>query len=113
MLAGGSFGHNILDEAADCSSGGSCMGYYSSLWSHRDTIVRKRRCWSEIWLTAHIFSFFAASAATVYLYHTFFHQIEEDEFGGLWEIVKEGMMTSFALFLVCSLKPLKFSMQKL
>lgn len=44
--------------------------------------------------------FFAISISLVYLYHTFFHRVEEEEFGGLWEIVKEGMMTSFALFLV-------------
>lgn len=44
--------------------------------------------------------FFATSAVLVYLYHAFFHGVEEEEFGGLWEIVKEGMMTSFALFLV-------------
>ena len=38
----------------------------------------------------------------VYVYHTFWHQVDEEEFGGLWELAKEGMMTSFALFLVSS-----------
>ena len=36
----------------------------------------------------------------VYVYHAFFHGVDEEEFGGVWELVKEGMMTSFALFLV-------------
>ena len=44
--------------------------------------------------------FFAASVVLVYVYHSLFHGIDEEEFGGLWELAKEGMMTSFALFLV-------------
>ena len=33
-----------------------------------------------------------------------FQQIDEEEFGGVWEILKEGFMTSFATFLVSLLK---------
>ena len=36
----------------------------------------------------------------MYIYHSFYQRVDEEEFGGLWELVKEGMMTSFALFLV-------------
>ena len=42
------------------------------------------------------------SVLIVYVYHAFFHGVDEEEFGGLWELLKEGMMTSFALFLVRS-----------
>jgi hypothetical protein len=45
-------------------------------------------------------SFFAVSVVLVYLYHAVYHQVDQEEFGGIWELVKEGMMTSFALFLV-------------
>ncbi len=46
------------------------------------------------------FRFFLISSVLVYLYHAQFHCADDEEFGGLWEMVKEGMMTSFALFLV-------------
>lgn len=45
-------------------------------------------------------SFFAISLVLVYLYHGMFHGVDGEEFGGVWELGKEGMMTSFALFLV-------------
>jgi len=44
--------------------------------------------------------FFVLNVGIVYLYHSFYQRVDEEEFGGLWELVKEGMMTSFALFLV-------------
>ena len=47
------------------------------------------------------------SSVIVYFYHAFFHGIDDEEFGGTWELVKEGMMTSFALFLVRSVAIMK------
>ncbi|XP_062501078.1 GEL complex subunit OPTI-like isoform X2 [Corticium candelabrum] len=44
--------------------------------------------------------FFAVNAGTVYLFCTVYQSIDEEEFGGLWELLKEGFFTSFALFLV-------------
>nr|CAG4652364.1 EOG090X0M4M [Triops cancriformis] len=40
------------------------------------------------------------NAGLLYLYCTAFQNIDEDEFGGTWELTKEGFMTSFAEFLV-------------
>ncbi|XP_076372546.1 GEL complex subunit OPTI isoform X2 [Tachypleus tridentatus] len=40
------------------------------------------------------------NALVVYVYTSIFHKVDEEEFGGLWELVKEGFMTSFAGFLV-------------
>lgn len=40
------------------------------------------------------------NAATVYAYTTAFQKIDDEEFGGMWELIKEGFMTSFAGFLV-------------
>lgn len=40
------------------------------------------------------------NCAIVYLYTTSFQSIDEDTYGGIWEIIKEGFMTSFACFLV-------------
>ena len=48
----------------------------------------------------YFFRFFALNVGIVYLYHAFFHGVDEEDFGGIWELMKEGMMTSFALFLV-------------
>jgi hypothetical protein len=36
----------------------------------------------------------------VYLYFTSFQKVDEEEYGGMTEILKEGLMTSFATFLV-------------
>lgn len=44
--------------------------------------------------------FAAINAILVYLYVTMFQKVDEEEYGGLWEIIKEGFMTSFSTFLV-------------
>ncbi|XP_058829970.1 GEL complex subunit OPTI [Topomyia yanbarensis] len=36
----------------------------------------------------------------VYFYCTSFQSIDDEVYGGMWEIIKEGFMTSFACFLV-------------
>ncbi|XP_062707848.1 GEL complex subunit OPTI [Aedes albopictus] len=36
----------------------------------------------------------------VYFYSTSFQSIDEESYGGIWEIIKEGFMTSFACYLV-------------
>jgi len=38
----------------------------------------------------------------MYLYFTNFQKIDEEEYGGSWELTKEGFMSSFAGFLVRS-----------
>lgn len=40
------------------------------------------------------------NAGVLYIYFTNFQKIDEEEYGGPWELTKEGFMTSFALFLV-------------
>ncbi|XP_070766301.1 GEL complex subunit OPTI [Enoplosus armatus] len=40
------------------------------------------------------------NAGVLYVYFSSFLQIDEEEYGGTWELTKEGFMTSFALFLV-------------
>ncbi|MEE6506576.1 hypothetical protein FKM82_007736 [Ascaphus truei] len=40
------------------------------------------------------------NAGLLYLYFSSFQQIDDEEYGGTWELTKEGFMTSFALFLV-------------
>lgn len=46
------------------------------------------------------FRFVLVNAGVTYLYFSNFQQIDEEEFGGIWELTKEGFMTSFAGFLV-------------
>ena len=43
----------------------------------------------------------------VYYYTNNFQEIDEDEYGGITEILKEGLMTSFATFVVR-----KFTLEK-
>jgi Rab5-interacting protein (Rab5ip). len=40
------------------------------------------------------------NAGLIYLYFTNFQHVDEEEYGGAWELTKEGFMTSFAGFLV-------------
>ncbi|XP_069740342.1 GEL complex subunit OPTI isoform X2 [Narcine bancroftii] len=40
------------------------------------------------------------NAGILYVYFSSFQQVDEEEYGGTWELTKEGFMTSFALFLV-------------
>ncbi|KAJ8679122.1 hypothetical protein QAD02_014909 [Eretmocerus hayati] len=44
--------------------------------------------------------FALVNSGSLYLYFSSFQQVDEEEFGGAWELTKEGFMTSFAGFLV-------------
>ncbi|XP_018579448.1 uncharacterized protein C20orf24 homolog [Anoplophora glabripennis] len=44
--------------------------------------------------------FVLINAGVIYFYFTNFQSVDEDEYGGAWELTKEGFMTSFAGFLV-------------
>ncbi|KAK2825621.1 hypothetical protein Q7C36_019548 [Tachysurus vachellii] len=44
--------------------------------------------------------FCVVNAGVLYVYFSSFQQVDEEEYGGTWELTKEGFMTSFALFLV-------------
>ncbi|KAM3960711.1 GEL complex subunit OPTI [Aphomia sociella] len=44
--------------------------------------------------------FVVVNAAVIYFYVNNFQSVDEEEYGGMWEITKEGFMTSFAGFLV-------------
>lgn len=54
-----------------------------------DTVLAYRR-----------FRFAAINCGIVYIYCVNFQKIDEEEYGGIWELMKEGFMTSFACFLV-------------
>ncbi|KAG1703662.1 hypothetical protein GQR58_004133 [Nymphon striatum] len=40
------------------------------------------------------------NAALIYVYFSSFQKVDGEEYGGPWELTKEGFMTSFACFLV-------------
>nr|XP_022338192.1 uncharacterized protein C20orf24 homolog isoform X2 [Crassostrea virginica] len=44
--------------------------------------------------------FFVFNLGIIYLYYNSFQKIDDEEYGGASEILKEGLMTSFAAFLV-------------
>jgi len=44
--------------------------------------------------------FAAINAGLLYLYFSGFQSVDEEEYGGVWELTKEGFVTSFASFLV-------------
>ncbi|GBM13662.1 Uncharacterized protein C20orf24 [Araneus ventricosus] len=45
-------------------------------------------------------SFCLLNVIILYSYTSAFQKIDDEEFGGIWELLKEGFMTSFASFLV-------------
>ncbi|CAG4939394.1 unnamed protein product [Parnassius apollo] len=59
-------------------------------------------CWGLLPLKGFIglLLFVAVNAAVIFIYVNNFQNIDEEEYGGMWEITKEGFMTSFAGFLV-------------
>ncbi|XP_026325178.1 uncharacterized protein RAB5IF homolog [Hyposmocoma kahamanoa] len=59
-------------------------------------------CWGLLPLKGFIglLLFVAVNAGVIYLYVNNFQTVDEEEYGGMWEILKEGFMTSFAGFLV-------------
>lgn len=44
--------------------------------------------------------FAGVNSGLVYVYFSSFQSVEEEEFGGAWELTKEGFLQSFAGFLV-------------
>lgn len=46
------------------------------------------------------FRFAGINSGIVYLYCMNFQGVDEETYGGIWELIKEGFMTSFAGFLV-------------
>uniref|UniRef100_A0A0B6ZR01 Rab5-interacting protein n=1 Tax=Arion vulgaris TaxID=1028688 RepID=A0A0B6ZR01_9EUPU len=44
--------------------------------------------------------FMLVNVAIVYIYYNSFQKVEEEEYGGATEILKEGLMTSFSSFMV-------------
>jgi len=44
--------------------------------------------------------FVLINAAVIYFYFSSFQNVDEEEYGGPWELTKEGFITSFAGFLV-------------
>lgn len=53
-----------------------------------------------VWLLSALCRFCLINAGVLYLYFSNYLQIDEEEYGGTWELTKEGFMTSFALFMV-------------
>lgn len=45
-------------------------------------------------------TFAILNAGILYVYFAAFQGVDEEEYGGAWELTKEGFMTSFASFLV-------------
>lgn len=59
-------------------------------------------CWGLIPMKGilGIIIFFLINLGIVYLYYSTFQRVEDEEYGGSSEILKEGLMTSFSSFLV-------------
>ena len=57
-------------------------------------------CWVQIFILIFFYRYALINAAIIYVYSITFQKIDEDEYGGIWDIIKEGFMTSFSTFLV-------------
>eukprot|EP00794_Sanderia_malayensis_P018771 gene18771-20662_t len=47
-----------------------------------------------------IIVFFAINCSVVFFYSSKFQNVDDDEYGGILEIIKEGLFTAFSVFLV-------------
>ncbi|CAL8097006.1 unnamed protein product [Calicophoron daubneyi] len=47
-----------------------------------------------------ILLFFLINVAAIYAYAAMFHRVDEEEYGGFGEIIKEGLMTAFSCYMV-------------
>lgn len=54
----------------------------------------------------YLFRFLVLNAVILYAYFTNYQQVDEEEFGGAWELTKEGFVTSLAGFLVRMIRKL-------
>ena len=46
------------------------------------------------------FRYIIINLGIIFLYYTSYHEVDEEEYGGHGELAKEGLLTSFSLFLV-------------
>lgn len=57
-------------------------------------------CTYSIHIPSWFFRFLLVNVAIVYIYSSSFQKVDEEEYGGIGEILKEGLMTSFSSFMV-------------
>ncbi|CAH2091455.1 unnamed protein product [Euphydryas editha] len=71
-------------------------------WMRQAIGIALGLCWGVLPLKGFVglLLFVAVNAAVIYIYVNNFQNVDEEEYGGMWEITKEGFMTSFAGFLV-------------
>ncbi|XP_050352020.1 respirasome Complex Assembly Factor 1 [Nymphalis io] len=71
-------------------------------WMRQAIGIALGLCWGILPLKGFVglLLFVLVNAAVIYIYVNNFQSVDEEEFGGMWEITKEGFMTSFAGFLV-------------
>lgn len=106
VISGWIFGCDLLGTSNHWNYSGHNMGNRSieGICWHR--IVS--RFWIAVEKSAKFYKFkflfilrFAAvNCGIVYIYCLKFQEIDEEAYGGVWELLKEGFMTSFACFLV-------------
>lgn len=94
LLDATSFGHHPWHHlgyslpqrnGCDCTVSESIASIKSSLFEYR---------------LVSCYRFGIINCGIVYVYCINFQQIDEEDYGGIWELMKEGFMTSFAGFLV-------------
>lgn len=55
---------------------------------------------NDKWQFIFDFRFFAVNVGIIYFYYNSYQKIDDEDYGGPSEILKEGLMTSFSTFLV-------------
>ena len=81
----------IKDETSKENSWNQCKSYWPPLVS---------QFFNWISGAVGLVLFGALNAGILYVYFSAFQAVDEEEFGGAWELTKEGFMTSFATFMV-------------
>lgn len=110
LSAGGISRRDILGETGDRYYRRYRMGPYTTKGFYSSVVVSRGTRFGSLlssfsnlrgtYASYLCFRFVLVNAGITYLYFSNFQQIDEEEYGGMWELTKEGFMTSFAGFLV-------------
>lgn len=74
------------------------MGYHSIAWHRGPAFVSTKNF--IVGVDNSFCRFIAINGVGIYLYVVIYQAQDEEDYGGAWEVLKEGMLTSSAFFVV-------------
>lgn len=100
LRSGSVYGRHSLDASATGIDSWLHMGHYSTAGHLRITFVSANKILLQLSVKRFLYRFVAINGVGVYLYVILYQAQDEEEYGGAWEVLKEGMLSSSAFFVV-------------